>query len=306
MGAFLLSIITTPISTIRKYLKVRSFPRSALDMPRLTESELSIVEISRILSSQHQKISFLLETLGEIADRQEEMVIVISGIKFVTPNRLTIDRARTLFIKEPETIRWIDGFNDGDVFWDIGANVGVFSLYAANTKSLRVLAFEPSAFNYHVLNRNILLNNAWGKILSYCISFSEDTSIGILDLSTTEIGGALHSFKKRETESSSQPALTYKQGSISFSIDEFVNFFRPPLPTHVKIDVDGLELEILRGAPKTFSNKKLRSLSVELNTNQQDHIKEATALLGRCGLKFESRDHAHADSLLYNYIFTRP
>ena len=72
---------------------------------------------------------------------------------------LALWRARTLFSKEPETIEWIDGFKDGDVFWDVGANIGVYSLYASIGRRIEVLAFEPSASNYLLLNRNIEYNH---------------------------------------------------------------------------------------------------------------------------------------------------
>ena len=39
-------------------------------------------------------------------------------------------RADTVLTKELDTIGWIDEFDEGSVFWDIGANVGVYSLYA--------------------------------------------------------------------------------------------------------------------------------------------------------------------------------
>jgi len=39
-------------------------------------------------------------------------------------------RFKTLFEKEPETIDWINSFRKEDVFWDIGANVGIYSIWA--------------------------------------------------------------------------------------------------------------------------------------------------------------------------------
>src|SRR6516225_6093965 len=76
------------------------------------------------------------------------------NLSFVTPTPLLQARAGSVLSKEPDTIRWIDSFEPNDVFWDIGANVGVFSLYAARRK-VRVLAFEPSAGNYMILCRNV-------------------------------------------------------------------------------------------------------------------------------------------------------
>jgi len=58
---------------------------------------------------------------------------VVRGIKikFDANEELHLLRANLLESKEPETLDWIDGFEENEVLFDIGANVGVFSLYAA-------------------------------------------------------------------------------------------------------------------------------------------------------------------------------
>ena len=54
-------------------------------------------------------------------------------MKFYEPNNLISWRVRTILDKEPDTIEWIDNFsidnNDNFIFWDIGANIGLYSLY---------------------------------------------------------------------------------------------------------------------------------------------------------------------------------
>ena len=77
-------------------------------------------------------------------------------LKFYSPNRINKFRIQTFATKEPETLDWIDSFDDKSVFWDIGANVGIYSIYAAKKKSCNVVAFEPSVFNLEALARNIM------------------------------------------------------------------------------------------------------------------------------------------------------
>ena len=70
-------------------------------------------------------------------------VIDHSGVKliFAVPNSLSNYRADSFSTKEPETLEWIDSMPDGSVVWDIGANVGIYSCYAAKHRNCRVFAF---------------------------------------------------------------------------------------------------------------------------------------------------------------------
>ena len=61
-------------------------------------------------------------------------------------------------------MEWIDRMNDGSVLWDIGANVGIYSIYAAVSKRANVIAFEPSIFNLEFLARNINLNHVADRV----------------------------------------------------------------------------------------------------------------------------------------------
>ena len=74
-------------------------------------------------------------------------------------------RVETLLTKEPEKIEWIDGFKENSIAWDIGPNVGTYSLYAKIKKDIEVLSFKPAAPNLYVLNRNIEINRLEKKPL---------------------------------------------------------------------------------------------------------------------------------------------
>jgi hypothetical protein len=117
-------------------------------------------------------------------------------LRFMTSTPLLQTRANSILLKEPDTIQWIDRFEPSDVFWDVGANVGIFSLYAASRREVKVLAFEPSADNYMVLCRNVEIN-ALERFVPYCIALTGNTELDVLNSPSRELGGALHQFGGR-------------------------------------------------------------------------------------------------------------
>jgi FkbM family methyltransferase len=208
------------------------------------------------------------------------------SLLFATPTPLLQARAKSVMTKEPDTIRWIDGFEPGDVFWDVGANVGVFCLYAVRQRGVRVLAFEPSADNYAVLCRNVEINAFEDRVAPYCIALSGGTELGVLNSPSREMGASLHQFGKRGEASRywDGGSTISTQGVVGFSIDDFIGQFRAPFPTRLKIDVDGLEWPILQGAKNTLCDRRLKSVMAELPLSDEDERNRAMGWLSDAGL----------------------
>lgn len=259
----------------------------------------------RVLGSEDR--TRLAEQLA--ASLVTEVDVGSGSLRFMTPTPLLQARARSLLLKEPDTIRWIDGFGAQDVLWDIGANVGVFALYAARRRGVRVLAFEPSASNYMVLCRNIELSALGDLVRAFCVAFAGDTQLGILNLGTHEIGGAVNQFGQQGEWSRYLPnaAGAAAQGMIGYSIDEFIARFNPPFPTHIKIDVDGLEGAILQGAKITLNDPRLRSLMTELNVTDTGEFDRVAAFLSQAGFELSHRGarQESGDEAAANHFFTR-
>jgi len=256
-----------------------------------------------VAEAQAQAGESLLEVIEHVATNR-------GSIAFYCLGDLSLWRARTLLTKEPETIEWIDGFADGDVFWDVGANVGVYTLYAAVTRNLDVLAFEPSASNYLLLNRNVEINGMSERVRAYCLAFAGETRIDALNMQSTQFGGALSSFADRRDHMGAEFVPSYQQGAIGFAIDDFIATFKPPFPNHLKIDVDGIEDRIVAGATTTLADPRLRSVSIELEANRIEYTEAVLARLEAAGLKVVSKRHAdmfeggpYAD--VYNYRLQR-
>jgi len=212
------------------------------------------------------------------------------SITFFAPTPILRSRAMTLLEKEPETIAWIDRLGPDAVMWDIGANIGLFSLYAATNRRCSVLAFEPSAANYAVLARNLQINGLNSLVTAYCLALAGDTSIGVMNLDSSAMGTAMTQFGKpgdKSRYSSNDRPLTH--GMVGFTLDEFVERFAPPPPTHIKIDVDGIELAILRGGVRTLSAPSVQSVIVELTLTHREELEQSMAFLESCGLRLKER-----------------
>jgi len=232
-------------------------------------------------------------------------------IKFYCLGNSVVWRVDSFFSKEPETIEWIDSFDDGDVFWGIGANIGVYSMYAAVSRKVRVLSFEPSSANYFMLNRNIEVNNLDDLVCAYCMAFENRDVISVLHMRDTDLGAALSSFDDPTDESGKQFDAVFKQGSVGFSIDSFIRTFTPPFPNRIKIDVDGAEDRIIAGAQQTLCDDRLKSISIELNSRRQQPTNKVVSLVEGAGLKLTAKRHSEMFEAgpykdLYNYQFTRP
>lgn len=199
--------------------------------------------------------------------------------RFYTPNEITAWRAKTLLTKEPVTTRWINSMQPGETLFDVGANVGGYSVLAG-TRGVKVWAFEPESENYALLVKNMALNGLAPR--AYCLALSDRRELGTLKMSKGGAGGSCHSFGG-QSKASLDFESGLKQGCFGVSLDELVDSGQLPHPDHVKIDVDGLEPLVVKGARGVFSNG-MKSLLVEVNTNSPEHRAMVDSL---CGLGFE-------------------
>ncbi len=185
-------------------------------------------------------------------------------------------RANSFFTEEPETIAWLNELGPDDVLWDIGANVGLYAIYAAKFRGCRAFAFEPESQNFALLVDNISLNRLGDRCLPVSVAVSRQTGFGRLRVRYVTKGGAYNLFRDAAdngaaTPESFQAAQNYAafdgfdQGVFGCSIDDLVDRFGLEPPTHIKIDVDGIEPDIVAGAADTLRRPRLRSLLIELN-----------------------------------------
>jgi len=176
-------------------------------------------------------------------------------------------RARTFDSKEPDTIAWIDSFFQArDVIYDVGANIGQYSLYAAKRLkgNCQILAFEPEALNYAKLNKNIVLNDLAGTITAYCLAITDRMALDVFYVKAFSPGASLHAWGEPVGQGDVPFSPQNRQGMMGVSLDDLVGRFALPFPNHIKIDVDGIEDLIVRGAKNALADSRLKSVLIEV------------------------------------------
>ena len=238
-------------------------------------------------------------------------------IKFYAPNNLISWRVRTIFDKEPDTIEWIEKFNKKDdnnfIFWDIGANIGLYSLYCScvHGKKSKIYAFEPSTSNLRVLSRNISINKLQERILINQFPLTNNEN-SYLDLKETRFqeGCSLNTFGEDFGHDGNK---IYEKNSYKVfgnNINNLIDNKILDIPDYIKIDVDGIEHLILEGADKYLNSKKIKSISVEINEKFEEQKVRVNQILLSNKFKFVSKNNSldnpnSKNRNTFNYIFEK-
>lgn len=199
--------------------------------------------------------------------------------------------------KEPETVEWLERtFASSSVLYDIGANVGAYSLVAAAAggPGSRVIAIEASPFTFASLCANILLNDFTGRITPLQLLLTERAGVRSFVLESTVAGEASH-----PGESAGRPGLDL----AAIPLDEAVRLFDLPNATHLKIDVDGGEDAVLDGAGETLRSPMLRHVVIEVESGRTDltHVEGTFAKAGLTRVEVVR----HGTSETYNWVYQR-
>ena len=242
--------------------------------------------------------------------------ILDKKIKFFCPNQLIEWRTKTLFTKEPETIEWIESFEKKEnlIFWDIGANIGLYSIYNSlkNPNSITI-AFEPSSSNLRVLTRNISINNLEKNIKIVPIPLTNKENIfQMMNESNFVEGGALNTFGEKFDFEGKKFKPIMKYNLFGTTMNYFIENSILDIPDYIKIDVDGIEHFILEGGDKFLNNEKIKSLSVEINENFKEQYSRVLNLMEKYNFKILHKKHntsLHSETSkfknTYNYIFIK-
>ena len=263
------------------------------------------------------KKSFLLifpEFINQ--DSYKTVKILNNDINFFIPNNTVDWRVNTIFSKEPETMKWIDSFDSNEkfTFWDIGSNIGLYSIYAAliHKKNIEIFSFEPSTSNLRTLSRNISINNLQKNINICPFALGEhENQFLSMNESTFSEGAALNTFGKNYDFEGKEFIAEHKYKIFGTTIDNMITSKILKVPNYIKIDVDGLEHLILKNAKTCLSDVNLKSLLIEINENFYDQFKTILKTMDnfnfRTSAKEQNAEFAGTGKFArtFNYIFER-
>ena len=183
----------------------------------------------------------------------------------------------SLLTKQPATIAWIDSFSPNSVFWDVGANIGVYSLYAALRHGTRIVAFEPAAINYFLLAANVEANCLDSQVDCLLVGLGNERAVARLEVSQFM---PARSFSFRGKKGQPYPS---RQAALMVSMDQLIEDYGLECPNYIKIDVPGLKEDIVAGGERMLQRSDVREVHIECAAEGRgaQHI---VAMLARAGL----------------------
>lgn len=139
---------------------------------------------------------------------------------------------------------------DGDLFIDIGANVGVYTILASAEVKANTISIEPVPSTFNHLMDNIRINNIQDKVLAYNIGLGKEDSV----IKFT-----------RSLDTVNHVAIEGESDTIDVQVKALDNILSEVIPVLLKIDVEGFETAVLNGAEKLLQEDKLKAIIIELN-----------------------------------------
>ncbi len=188
----------------------------------------------------------------------------------------------------------------GEMFADVGANVGAFTVLAAGVAGARTVAFEPSPETFAMLTRNVGLNGLHERVRP--VNAVVGRSAGTIQFSA---GLGTENHVAAETE---------KENSVTVPMTTLDNELAANPATLMKVDVEGFETEVFAGAEKTVKNQTLQAIIVERNGSGNRYGYDEGKLHAHvrsqgfsacCYMPFERRMRPLPDDFIGNIIYIR-
>ncbi|WP_297887589.1 FkbM family methyltransferase [Sulfurihydrogenibium sp.] len=174
-----------------------------------------------------------------------------------TEDSYGIDVVRRGIIETPEDEYLKKIINKRDFVLDIGAHWGGFSILFGMLvgKYGRVFSFEPSKKNYRILKKNIKINKLDDYVIPF--NFAVGNEFRLLNFPLSQTSSGHNSLVRKDI-----PIITYEQVQ-QVKLDDFLNEKKVNKVNFIKIDIEGYELEALKGLEKTIKNSENLKMLIE-------------------------------------------
>ncbi len=152
--------------------------------------------------------------------------------------------------------------NEGENVVDVGAHIGLYSLIAAKRvgSSGKVIAIEPDPENFRILKKNISLNQLTNVEPLECAVYSAKEKLKLF-LPELDQGRTIFNTVMQDRAGMSSNFLEVEANTL----DNILSEYSMHRVNYLKIDVEGAELEVLKGAVNTLSSNKDITLIIEIH-----------------------------------------
>lgn len=184
--------------------------------------------------------------------------------------------------------RYASLIREGDIVFDVGANIGAHTIPLAALVGARgrVVAFEPTDYAFGKLNRNLALN----PTLSARVSASQTMLAADPD---GELPSAIYSSwplgERGDLHNQHHGRLMNTTGANLSTLDRIVKELSLDRVSFIKIDVDGNEYSVLKGAQETLRTHKpmlMLELAPYVYENHPHEFDQMLLMLWDCGYRF--------------------
>lgn len=255
----------------------------------------------KIMNKLNKSTWSLLAEHYRRSQKPMECKIRLKEIKMIVEHKGDMKRAKDWTEREPETLDWIESFEPNCSFWDIGASVGCFSMYAAAmNNNIKTYAFEPHCGNFHRLMQNIQANQFEDSIIPFFTCFSDKNEFINFNCASL-VGGT----------SMGQMDNKYEKNKISYgmqttTINNFLYHFAIEHPRYIKMDVDGSEFRIVKGMGSMLESKHLQSILIEVDSSNNFYsYHELLDLISSFGFKITKTSRFASTKKSFNVIWER-
>lgn len=243
-------------------------------------------------------------------------IIEADGFQIACEDDIETWRAKTFATKEPGTLRWLATARPGDVVYDVGANIGLYTLVAARAVGPlgRVYAFEPHAANLVSLLRNVAINQFNDRVTILASALGAVHGLATFNYAQLRSGSSGSQLGHAVAESGEAFTPLAAELKHVATIDGLLKGRHLRPANLVKIDVDGNEPAVLAGMSR-FLGGLLPPRSVQVEARAATHAEIATLMTG-AGYRLQERhDTAWGAeqiekgtppaTLAYNLVFER-